>query len=192
MPLEDRLTTPSEIDEYVASMLRHLGVDPQSARILKLTIPTRFVPEVRECHINAWLQMKYEQSGTVTSGWLVWQHRPSMTVEAHFHSVWKSAAGDFYDVTPREDQEATVLFAPDPTRSIRLTDYQGSPAIMTYSHVTMVDGQVRQPSRNAMGVIITELIYEHGLAVRPTRPLENRLAIAGCFAGVKPSANLSS
>ena len=168
MPLEDRLTTPPELDEEVASLLRLLGVDPRRARYLPFTAPARFKPEARECHINAWLQMKYEQAGSVESGWLVWQHKPSGTVEAHFHSVWLSPSDEPCDVTPREDGEVTVLFAPDPVRRVRLTDYDGRPALKTYTHVTMVAGKVRAPLRDAIAILTTELIYEHGLASRST------------------------
>ena len=163
---ENRLSTPHAIDEDVVSLLAVLGVNRGAAVWLPFTEPTKFRAEVQECHINAWLQCKYEQSGATISGWLVWQHESTRTVESHFHTIWATETGNLVDVTPREDGEETVLFVPDPSRSIRLTDYQGKPAIKTYTNVTITAGRLVSPLREALGILTTDLIYEHGLTTR--------------------------
>lgn len=113
-----------------------------------------------------WLQLKYEQSGSVCSGWTLWQHKPTRFVEAQFHTVWRNDEGRLIDVTPRQDGEKKVLFIPDPKRCIRLTDYEGAPAISTYDNVRMQSGNVLTGPEERVHVLTTQLIYEHGLAVR--------------------------
>ncbi|MFC7418492.1 hypothetical protein ACFQNF_01185 [Iodobacter arcticus] len=166
MPSEDRLSTPLAMDEDIVSLLAVLGVDRGAAVWLPFTEPTKFPPEARECHINAWLQCKYERSGFTISGWLIWHHESTRTVESHFHTIWVTETGKLVDVTPREDGEETVLFVPDPSRSIRLTDYQGKPALKTYTKVTITVGRVVSPLREALVILTTDLIYEHGLVTR--------------------------
>ena len=50
--------------------------------------------------------------GEVVRGWEVSQV-PKMFLEARFHAVWKTPAGDFVDVTPEEFGMSRVLFLPD-------------------------------------------------------------------------------
>ena len=124
-----------------------------------------FLPEEKECHINAWIQAKYKGGSTCT-GWTIWQDKSADFVEAQFHTVWRDAAGLLRDVTPRQHKERKVLFVPDPKRAIRLTDYKGQPAIYTFGNVQMQDGSLRNGPREQVHVLITELIYVHGLAQR--------------------------
>lgn len=160
----DRPTTPTEVDDAVLALLQVLDIASSTPAWLSYVSTQFFRPEVRECHINAWLQWKYANEGSVVSGWLIWEHKPSNLVEGHFHSVWENAHGELVDVTPREDREEKVLFVRDPSRSLRLTDYEGRPAIKTYTKAVLVRGKVVSPPRDAVGILTTNLIYEHGLA----------------------------
>lgn len=162
-----RPTTPPEISDAVLDLLRVLGIAGNTPSWLPYVETQFFEPEVRECHVNAWLQWKYSNEGSVRSGWLIWEHRVSDLVEGHFHSVWENARGELVDVTPREDGEETILFVPDPSRNLRLTSHEGRAAIKTYTKVVLVRGKIVSSLRDAIGILTTDLIYEHGLADRP-------------------------
>jgi hypothetical protein len=50
--------------------------------------------------------------GEVVRGWEISQV-PKMFLEARFHAVWKTPAGDYVDVTPEDFGMSQVLFLPD-------------------------------------------------------------------------------
>lgn len=157
--------TPKRVDPRIRQLLLCLGLNEANATWLDFHRPKRFVPEQKECHINAWIQTKYEGGSTCT-GWTIWQDRSADFVEAQFHTVWRDASRLLRDVTPRQHKEKKVLFLPDPLRSIKLTDYNGLPAIKTFDNVRMQDGELRNGIREQVHVLVTELIYVHGLAER--------------------------
>jgi len=161
-----RHTTPKEIDTMVEKLLERLSISSSTAQWFNYTIPHYFIPEINECHINAWLQLEYEKSGTISSGWIIWQQRETQFIEAMFHSVWCNDNGKLIDVTPRQDGEEKVLFVPDPIRKIRLTEFKGYPAIKSYDNVRMQSGKLLTNPDEAVCVIGTKLIYEHGLAIK--------------------------
>ena len=155
-------TTPKAIDTMVRALLDILSLAASTARWLDYQKPEKFIPEPNECHINAWLQLKYN-AGSVCSGWTIWQHEPTQFVEAEFHTVWRNDEGVMIDVTPRQDGEKMILFVPDPLRVISLTNYNGCPAIKSYDNVRIRSGQLQTDIREQVRVLTTRLIYEHGL-----------------------------
>jgi hypothetical protein len=66
------------------------------------------------CHDN--IKALVEQAGgSAQFGWLIWQDH-NHALDAEFHCVWRSPAGDLVDVSPRLDDCKFVLFLPDPVR----------------------------------------------------------------------------
>lgn len=127
------LRSPARIDQQMRRLILALGVGNQHAQLLPLTIPDGFVPAPRYCHWNTWRQMSL-WGGGIQPGWMLFQDPLANVAEAIFHSVWVTPAGQLRDVTPREDQEELVLFIPDPTRAIALSDHGNRPAIFTYGN----------------------------------------------------------
>lgn len=58
------------------------------------------------------------RGGEAVFGWLVWELKAALYLEAQFHSV-ACRHGALLDVTPRQDGERTVLFVRDPRRRAR-------------------------------------------------------------------------
>lgn len=56
--------------------------------------------------------------GEQVIGWAIWE-RPGVFIEAEFHSVWKTPAGELVDVVPREYPFKAITFLPDPHRTYR-------------------------------------------------------------------------
>jgi hypothetical protein len=164
--LTERATTPKAIDKMITVLLDELSLSAATAQWLKYRKPRCFKPELNECHINAWLQMRYEKSGSLCSGWVIWQSKLAQFVEAQFHTVWRNDEGKLVDVTPRQDGEKRILFVPDSVRAITLLEYKGQPAIKTYDNVRVQSGRLVTGLREQIHVLKTELIYEHGLAIR--------------------------
>jgi hypothetical protein len=67
-----------------------------------------------ECFPNVDRQISRE-GGHLVCGWTVWEW-PRVLVEAEFHGVWKSPAGELVDITPKHGGDDQILFLPDPSR----------------------------------------------------------------------------
>lgn len=50
--------------------------------------------------------------GEAVNGWAIWEW-PTIVLEAEFHVVWKSPAGELMDGSPKQDGETRILFLPD-------------------------------------------------------------------------------
>jgi len=69
----------------------------------------------RCCHASVRHRVRHH-GGRRVNGWMIWQLKDR--VEAEFHAVWLSPAGDLLDITPRVDGEVNILFVPDHIREI--------------------------------------------------------------------------
>jgi hypothetical protein len=54
-------------------------------------------------------------------GWMVWESRPNSFLETEFHSLVRRN-GRFEDITPRQDGEKFIVFAPDSVRTATRID----------------------------------------------------------------------
>jgi hypothetical protein len=160
-------TTPKRIDPRVRQLLVAMGLKETLAQWLPFHRTKAFEAEPNECHINAWVQMKYH-GGEICSGWTIWQDRLADFVEAQFHTVWRDKSGLLRDLTPRQDGEREVLFLPDSTREITLTNTVHGPAIVTYDNVRMQSGVLTCSFSQHVRALKTNLIFDHGLAVQDT------------------------
>ena len=53
--------------------------------------------------------------GDLVLGWTLWE-LPTIFVEAEFHAVWRSPAGEFVDIAPKKSPTSRILFLKDPSR----------------------------------------------------------------------------
>lgn len=76
------------------------------------------IGEMLQCHLNVATCMRLV-GGRAAFGWSIFEGRAADGVlgySAEFHSVWRSDEGNFYDITPRFDDEEFILFVPDVRR----------------------------------------------------------------------------
>jgi hypothetical protein len=104
-------TTPKTISDSVLRLRGKLGLHTEP-----LFVPVRETVgnEINECYGNVAKKIKTD-GGTIQHGWTVWES-PGKLIEAEFHAVWVSPAGEHIEITPHADGEAEVLFIPDPNR----------------------------------------------------------------------------
>ncbi|TPD98478.1 zinc chelation protein SecC [Stenotrophomonas maltophilia] len=104
-------TTPTEITRAI----RYLA-DTVVPRAQPVYLPVQ--PEadaiVHECFPNVQAKVGRD-GGQMRCGWQLWEW-PNVLVEAEFHAVWVSPAGELIDITPKPEGEARILFVPDPSR----------------------------------------------------------------------------
>lgn len=65
----------------------------------------------KECFPNVEAKIA-RAGGRMLCGWQLWEW-PHVMVEAEFHAVWLSPAGQMVDITPKPGNENTVLFVPN-------------------------------------------------------------------------------
>ncbi|WP_157650159.1 hypothetical protein [Burkholderia ubonensis] len=57
--------------------------------------------------------------GEQLNGWAIWEV-PGVFIEAEFHAIWRDAAGELHDLTPRPQWPgSSITFLPDPKRIYR-------------------------------------------------------------------------
>lgn len=106
---------PKEIFPYVREFCRTLNPE-NGPFFLKVTPEEAAKPLACTLNVEDKIQ---KEGGSAVYGWKIWEWYGLM-IEAEFHTVWRSADGDLYDITPNEGGYEKVLFLPD--ESIR---YEG-------------------------------------------------------------------
>jgi len=139
-PLRFNSTSPKKVNLAVRNIARILELNADEARLLKFHAPTEFGPEPQNCFFNVWVQILYA-GGSMQHGWLIAQDSTKDFIEAQFHAVWIDHTGGLVDITPRIDGEKRVMFIPDYSRKIQLSDYDGRPAILSYDNFRVFQGR---------------------------------------------------
>jgi hypothetical protein len=67
---------------------------------------------INECFPNVDRKVQRD-GGTMVLGWMIWES-PGLFVEAEFHAIWQSEAGDLVDITPKSRPVDKILFLPQP------------------------------------------------------------------------------
>lgn len=107
-------TTPVRIDAPVRRLIdtvtpgghaRYLRVQPEPGAT------------VNGCFSNVHAKAARD-GGRRLCGWQLWEW-PGVLVEAEFHAVWLSPAGEMVEITPKPHGESTILFVPDARRAYR-------------------------------------------------------------------------
>lgn len=110
-------TTPVEISAAITKLCASLV--PQTPPNFISVEPLAGLP-LNECF--ATVDEKILQSGgTKQHGWMIWEW-PGIMIEAEFHAVWRSPAGELIDVSPKGHGEKRILFLADPKRIYRGMD----------------------------------------------------------------------
>jgi hypothetical protein len=159
-----------KIDSHIRQLINMLGLNADAVSILKYRKPRGFEPELDNCHLNVCVQCN-QFGGTSQYGWIIGQDKQTGFVEATFHTVWRAPDGELIDITPRRDGEKRVLFVPDPNRSIRFTNHEGRPAIISYDNFRMLRGKILSGLREIVIIPTSDFMYRHDLAKR-TRALK--------------------
>lgn len=104
MRLEDLV--PQKDDRKVLAFCE--GICPNEKPFV---VPVRPEGQMLQCFLNV-PEKVGRDGGAMVSGWEISQ-LPMIYLEARFHAVWKSPAGQFVDVTPEELGQTRILFLPD-------------------------------------------------------------------------------
>ena len=99
----------------------HPGVTALAAKINPSAAP--FYVPIRpgldagptDCFLNVPKQIAVH-GGTLLHGWRI-NEIPGLFIEAEFHGIWVSPAGEHVDVTPSQGNETRTLFLPDPGKT---------------------------------------------------------------------------
>jgi SEC-C motif len=111
LSIVNKTTTPAVISEEIASLCRKLDANQEP----------RYIPvkpwnggRIDNCFYNVEDKIAAD-GGLVQYGWTIWEKR-GLLIEAEFHAVWVSPAGDWIDITKKPDGEHQILFLPDSNR----------------------------------------------------------------------------
>ncbi|MBO9792755.1 SEC-C domain-containing protein [Xanthomonas phaseoli] len=104
-------TTPPEITRAVRRLTESVvrGAEP-----VYLDVQPEADAIVHECFPNVQAKVARD-GGQMLCGWQLWEW-PHVLVEAEFHAVLVSPAGEMVDITPKPEGETRILFVPDPRR----------------------------------------------------------------------------
>ncbi|WP_268798047.1 SEC-C domain-containing protein [Pseudomonas huanghezhanensis] len=94
------VSLPSYVKEFCAEIS---SLPPQ---VLDYTSSEGSLPS--ECFENVKRKVAVA-GGQAVFGWQIWEW-PGVLVEAEFHSVWQSPAGELFDITPKLENERQIVF----------------------------------------------------------------------------------
>ena len=101
--------TPQKITKHVRRLISKVarGTEP-----VYLKVEPEPDAVVSECFPNVEQKISRD-GGSMLCGWQIWEW-PRVLVEAEFHAVWVSPDGRLAEITPKQDNEAEILFVPVP------------------------------------------------------------------------------
>jgi hypothetical protein len=102
------ITIPSVTDDNLPGLTALLK---KSTAPFFVNVCPDSLAEKNECFDNV-AAMVQRQSGERVVGWQLWKH-PFM-LEAEYHAVWRSPAGELQDITPKNIPTDKILFVEDP------------------------------------------------------------------------------
>lgn len=108
--ITERPRTPKRVDEQVIAFCKTLS---PLAPVWVSVKPWKHAVQ-NDCFLNV---PKYVQQhgGTMQVGWMIWEKR-TLWLEAEFHSCLVAKDNKYIDITPKLDNDPTILFLPDPVR----------------------------------------------------------------------------
>jgi len=105
------LSTPSRITADIRRLCRRIGGLDESVFV---EVSPRASSPLANCFMDVRMQVE-KRGGSIQHGWTLWEW-PGIFAEGEFHAVWRSPDGLLLDVSPKQDGERRILFAPDPKR----------------------------------------------------------------------------
>lgn len=130
-----RQTTPNKLSTQIKKFLRKAHLTEKPIFLAYRELDSRYMTAY--CLDNCRHAMRMNL-GEVAYGWMIWECKKLLFIEAEFHSVLK-VNGKFRDITPRKDGEERILFVPDPTRTPKLLKNQW----MTFSNIQSQGGEIK-------------------------------------------------
>ena len=104
-------TTPTTISDAIRAFCEDIDSTQES-----VYVPVRPVPQARINSCFGSVRDYISQyGGGIQYGWIIWE-LPNVFLEAEFHAIWVSPSGELVDITPKIDNEDTILFLPDSKR----------------------------------------------------------------------------
>ena len=104
-----RTTTPPAISRNVRRLIERVV---PGATGEYLTVQPALSAVANECFPNVQAKIR-NAGGRMLCGWQIWEW-PHVLIEAEFHAVWVSSHGELVDITPKQHEEARILFVPNP------------------------------------------------------------------------------
>jgi hypothetical protein len=105
-------TTPTRISDEIRAFCA--DIDPTQIPVYVQVRPAT------QAKINSYfdsvLDHATQKGGAIQYGWIIWEELSNNFLEAEFHAVWVSSSRELIDITPKIDNEATILFLPDSKR----------------------------------------------------------------------------
>lgn len=105
----------TRVPDRITSQIRELGriISPNADIIYVNSEPVPSA-QVSDCFPAVERQV-VQEGGEVVYGWQIWEW-PTLFIEAEFHAVWKTIAGDLLDITPKPFPCSQILFIRDAVR----------------------------------------------------------------------------
>lgn len=101
-------TTPFEISRAIRRLVERLKPHGEAVYLMVQPEPDAVV---NECFPNVEAKVARD-GGRMLCGWQLWEW-PHVLVEAEFHAVWLTPAGEMVEITPKAHLEPRILFVPD-------------------------------------------------------------------------------
>ncbi|MDP3877096.1 MAG: SEC-C domain-containing protein [Methylobacter sp.] len=108
------MRVPTEVTEEIKLLLSKIS--SKAEPVFVICSPSPNAPR-NECFPLVEAKIEKE-GGERVLGWQIWQGQ--LLVEAEFHAVWKTPAGEFLDITPKPFPVEQIFFVADPK-----TKYEG-------------------------------------------------------------------
>jgi hypothetical protein len=104
--------TPQTISKQVNRLISKLNLKAPPVYVKVQPEPWAIV---NECFPNVERKV-LSNGGKMLCGWQIWEW-PNVMIEAEFHAIWQNPKGDWVDITPKQDEEQTILFAHTPKKA---------------------------------------------------------------------------
>lgn len=102
------ITVPKGISDDIRRLLPKIDVSKEHRYV-----PCRPIPGAPQSECFPLVDARVgSEGGRRVLGWQIWQGQ--LLVEAEFHAVWESPAGELLDITPKPMAFSEILFVPDP------------------------------------------------------------------------------
>lgn len=103
--------TPATITPEILTLCRSLAATSVPEYVVVKPSPSA---RQMECYPNVERQIA-SSGGSIIYGWQIWEWS-EVYLEAEFHAVWKTPAGELVDLTPKDQPTPRILFLEDPAR----------------------------------------------------------------------------
>lgn len=111
MNYDVNLTTPVRVTSDIIEFCSE--IDPTASSVF---VPVAPVADVRHGYCLTDVPPFVQRNGgNVQFGWIIWEC-PKVALEAEFHACWVNPENKLVDITPKPDNEKSILFLPDSQR----------------------------------------------------------------------------